>query len=193
MAIIIPADLTIVTLRSRGRDLPQRWTAEHASAVLQQASDLLRARANIEFSLASCEQVAEEMPAGATAETVDEVGYHFLTAAHQAGRGVRALLVDRVSRAELGGQSRQQTRVCLIAYGADVAATARMMAHELGHLLALPHVDSGRRPGPGQERQTAAWMRNLMYSGALNPAAELTQTQVQAARSSPLARRFGGH
>jgi hypothetical protein len=32
-----------------------------------------------------------------------------------------------------------------------------------------------------------------MYSGALNPAAELTQTQVQAARSSPLARRFGGH
>ncbi|MGH7345840.1 MAG: hypothetical protein ACREK4_13080 [Candidatus Rokuibacteriota bacterium] len=192
MAISIPADLTLVSVRSRGRELPQRWTAAHAASVLQQASDLLRARANIEFSRASCELVVEEMPTGAAAETVDEAGYHFLAAAYRAGTGIRALLVDRVSRAELGGQSRQQTRVCLIAYGSDVAATARIMAHELGHLLGLPHVDAARRAGPGQESQIAAWMRNLMYSGALNPAAELTQTQVQAARSSPLARRFGG-
>ena len=192
MAITIPTDLTIVTLRSRAGELGQRWTEAHASAVLRQASDLLRGRANIEFSRATVEQVVEEMPAGAAAETVDEAGYHFLAATYKAGHGVRALLVDRVSRAELGGQSRQQTRVCLIAYGSDVAATSRMMAHELGHLLSLPHVDSGRRPGPGQESLAAAWMRNLMYSGALHPAAELTQTQVQAARSSPLARRFGG-
>src|SRR5881296_2648006 len=176
MAITISADLTIVTLRSRGGELAQRWTEEYATSVLRQASDLLRSRTNIEFSRG----------------TVDEAGYHFLAATHKAGTGVRALLVDRVSRTELGGQSRQQTRVCLIAYGSDVAATSRMMAHELGHLLSLPHVDGGRRPGPGQERLAAAWMRNLMYSGALNPAAELTETQVQAARSSPLARRFGG-
>jgi hypothetical protein len=192
MAITIPADLTIVTLRSRGRELAQRWTDAYASSVLQQASDILRARTNIEFSRAAFEQVVEEMPSGTAAETVDEAGYHFLAATYKAVHGVRALLVDRVARTELGGQSRQQTRVCLIAYNSDLAATSRMMAHELGHLLSLPHVDSGRRPGPGHERQAAAWMRNLMYSGALNPAAELTQTQVQAARSSPLARRFGG-
>jgi len=192
MAITIPADLTIVTLRNGGRELAQRWTTALATSVLQQTSDLLKSRANIEFSRGSCDEVVEEMPSGAAADTVDEAGYHFLAAAHKAGDGVRALLVDQVSRTELGGQSRQQTRVCLIAYGSDLGATCRMMAHELGHLLALPHVDSGRRPGPGQESQIAAWMRNLMYSGALNPAAELTQTQVQAARSSPLARRFGG-
>jgi len=192
MAISIPADLTIVTLRSDGRELTQRWTAAYAASVLQQASDLLKSRANIEFSRASCERVVEAMPSGAATDTVDEAGYHFLTAAHKAGHGVRVLLVDQVSRPELGGQSRQQTQVCLIAYGSDLGATSRMMAHELGHLLALPHVDSGRRSGPGQENQIAAWMRNLMYSGALNPAAELTQSQVQAARSSPLARRFGG-
>ena len=192
MAITIPTDLTIITLRGRGGELAQRWTEEHATAILKMASDLWRSRTNIEFPRATVERVVEEMPTGAAAETVDEAGYHFLAATHKAGNGVRALLVDRVSRAELGGQSRQQTRVCLIAYGADVAATSRMMAHELGHLLSLPHTDSGRRPGPGQESQLAAWMRNLMYSGALNPAAELTPTQVQAARSSPLARRFGG-
>src|SRR5215470_1029044 len=192
MAITIPADLTIVTLRSGGGELAQRWTEQYATALLRQASDLWRSRTNIEFSRESVEQVVEEMPSGATSDTVDEVGYHFLAAAHKAGDGVRAILVDRVSRADLGGPSRQETRVCLVAYGSDPASTSRMMAHELGHLLSLPHVDSERRPGPGQERLVASWMRNLMYSGALNPAAELTDTQVRAARSSPLARRFGG-
>jgi hypothetical protein len=51
VAIIIPADLTIVTLRRGDLELPQRWTAEHAVAVLRHASDLLKAHANIEFPL----------------------------------------------------------------------------------------------------------------------------------------------
>jgi len=192
MAINIPADLTIVTLRSGGGDLAQRWTEEYAAAVLRQASDLMRSRTDIEFSRASVEHVVEEMPAGATSDTVDEAGYHFLAAAHKAGNGVRVLLVDRVSRADLGGQSRQRTRVCLVAYGSDATSTSRMLAHELGHLLSLPHIDENQRRGPGQERLVASWMRNLMYSGALNPAAELSDTRVPAARSSPLSRRFGG-
>ena len=192
MAINIPADLTIVTLRSGGSDLAQRWTEEYAAAVLRQASDLMRSRTDIEFFRASVEQVVEEMPAGVMSDTVDEAGYHFLAAAHKAGNGVRVLLVDRVSRADLGGQSRQQTRVCLVAYGSDATSTSRMLAHELGHLLSLPHIDENQRRRPGQERLVASWMRNLMYSGALNPAAELSDTQVRAARSSPLSRRFGG-
>jgi len=192
MAINIPADLTIVTLRSGGGDLAQRWTEEYAAAVLRQASDLMRSRTDIEFFRASVEQVVEEMPAGATSGTVDEAGYHFLAAAHKAGNGVRVLLVDRVSRADLGGQSRQRTRACLVAYGSDATSTSRMLAHELGHLLSLPHIDENQRRGPGQERLVASWMRNLMYSGALNPAAELSDTRVPAARSSPLSRRFGG-
>ena len=192
MAISIPAGLTIVTLRRDGRELAQRWTPAYATSVLREASALLKSRTNIEFPRAACEQVVEEMPAGASADTVDEAGYHYLSAVHKADNGVRVLLVDRVSRPELGGQSLRQSQVCLMTYGSELAVTARMLAHELGHLLALPHVDSGRRAGPGQETRVAGWMRNLMYSGALHPAAELTPTQVQAARSSPLARRFGG-
>jgi hypothetical protein len=192
MPIQIPADVTIVTLRAAGRELPQRFTETHARSILEGASDLLRARAEVEFPLGICERVVDEMPTGALADAVDEPGYHYLAAAHRAGRGVRVLLVDRVSRRELGGQARHQTRVCLVAYGADVSATSRMLAHELGHLLELPHPDDARRGGPGQEQQTAAWMRNLMYSGALNPNAELTPDQVRQARSSTLARRFGG-
>ncbi len=192
MAIIIPADLTIVCLRRGDRELPQPWSAAYAVSVLRHASDLLKSRANIEFPLATCDAVVEAMPPGATADAIDEAGYDFLAAQYEAGDGIRVLLVDRATQAELGARSRRQTRVCAIAYGSDLAAISLRMAHELGHLLALPHADSDRSPRPGQERQAAAWTRNLMYSGALNRAAELTQTQVQAARSSPLARRFGG-
>jgi hypothetical protein len=191
MPIQIPTDLTIVTLRVDGQELPQRFDEPTAQTILQQASELLRARAQIQFRLGTCERVVEEMPAGVQAEVVDESGYHYLAAAHRAGTGTRVLLVDKTSRPELGGQARHETRVCLLAYGSDLGATSRMLAHEFGHLLELPHVDA-RRTGPGQERQVANWMRNLMYSGALNPSAELTQDQVRQARSSALARRFGG-
>jgi hypothetical protein len=190
MPIQIPADITIVTLRNSGRDLRQRWDDDYAGNVLQTASALLTDRADIGFRLNSLETVVEEMPQGSAADVVDESGYHFLAAVHKAGNGVRVLLVDLVSRTELGGEARYQTRVCLIAYGSDLASTSRMLAHELGHLLELPHIDDPRRSGPGQERVVAGWMRNLMYSGALNPAAELTRDQVSAARRSALAQRF---
>jgi hypothetical protein len=192
MPIQIPADLTIVTLRVSGQELPQRFDEPQARTILQQASELLRTRAQIQFRLGTCERVVEDMPAGVQADVVDEAGYHYLAAAHRAGSGTRVLLVDKTSRPELGGQSRHETRVCLLAYGSDLGATSRMLAHEFGHLLELSHVDAARRTGPGQERQVANWMRNLMYSGALNPSAELTQDQVRQARSSTLARRFGG-
>src|SRR5690242_8207644 len=131
MPIQIPADLSIVTLRSEGRELPQRWTEDLARSVLQGASGLLRSLVDIEFRLGTCERVVEEMPTGARADVVDEPGYHFLAAAHRAGNGVRVLLVDRVSRPELGGEARHETRVCLIAYGSDQGSTSRMLAHEL--------------------------------------------------------------
>lgn len=192
MPIQIPADITIVTLRKDGKEMPQRWTEPYARSVLKGASDLFTTRAQIAFTLASCQKVVESMPTGARADALDLAGYHFLSAAHRAGNGVRVLLVDRVSRPELGGQSRHETRVCFVTYGADAGATSRMLAHEFGHLLELEHIDQVRNAGPGQEREVAARMRNLMYSGALNPAAELTPEQVQRARSSALARRFGG-
>lgn len=192
MPFHIPTDLTIVTLRSEGKELPQRWTKFHAQSVLHGASAILRARADIEFRLGIVEAVIEEMPTGAQAHTVDETGYHFLAAAHRAGNGVRVLLADRLSRPDLGGQSRHQARVCLIAYSSNVDNAARILAHEFGHLLELPHIDHARRAGPGQEREAAVWARNLMNSGTLQPDAELNPAQIRQARSSALARRFGG-
>src|SRR2546426_1054643 len=103
MPIQIPADLTIVTLRDSGRELPQRFTEAYARTLLQRASELLQARADIAFRAGACERVVEEMQAGTRSDVVDDAGYHFLSAAHRAGSGVRVLLVDRVSRPALWG------------------------------------------------------------------------------------------
>jgi len=192
VAIIIPADLTIVTLRDGERRLPQRWTTEHAIAALRLAGGLLKSQADIEFPLGRCEQVVETIPPASATDAVDESGYEHLAATYKAGEGVRVLAVDRTAATEIGVLAAQRTGVCVIAYGADLGATSRMLAHGLGHLLALPHVDSSRRVESSPASQVAAWTKNLMYSGALGRAPELSPTQVQAARSSPLARRFGG-
>ncbi|HWO13800.1 MAG TPA: hypothetical protein VNN80_30060 [Polyangiaceae bacterium] len=190
MLIQIPADLSVVTLRASGQELLQRWSEAFARSVLRGASDLLRARAEIAFYLGESETVVEEMPTGTQATVVDEGGYHYLAAAHKARRGVRVLFVDRLSRPEVGGQAREPTRVCVIAYETDTLSVSRMLAHELGHLLGLAHAHSPE--GPGHERAAAVRARNLMNAGALHPDAELTPAQVQQARSSRLARDFGG-
>ena len=192
MAIIIPADLTIVTLSDGERPLPQRWTTEHAIAALRLASDLLKSQADIEFHLGRCEQVVETIPPAGATDAVDESAYERLAVTYKAGEGVRVLVVDRVAAMEIGAHAAHRTRVCVIPYEADLGATARMLAHGLGHLLALPHVDSGRSLESTSASQVAAWTKNLMYSGALGRSPGLSPTQVQAARSSPLARRFGG-
>ncbi len=190
MPIQIPADITVVTLRFRGRELEQRWTEAHAGAVFRNAATLLKDRLDIEFRQGAVEVVVEEMPGGVTPIAVDTAGYHYLAAAHRAGTGVRIIFVDRLAQRDLGGRARHETRVCIVAYSADVAETGRRLAHELAHLLEVPHVDERRRTGPGQERLQAAWAHNLMYSGVLNPLAEITPDQRRQARSSALARRF---
>ena len=188
MAIVIPADLTIVTLSGQ----QQRFTEDYASNLLQLASALWQNRAEITFRRNSIQTVTEEMPAGMRADAIDDAGYHFLASRYKADLGVRVLFVDRTARGDLGGQSREQTRVCFVKYEENPPSASRMLAHELGHLLGLRHIDDGAESGPGHETEQAARMRNLMYSGALNPDAEVNSTQRQTARSSDLARKFGG-
>ena len=155
MSIKIPADLTIVTLRHGSRTLEQRWSEAHAGAVFRFASALLKDRLDIEFTLASCVAATEEMPHGVTPIAVDTSGYHFLAAVHRAGEGARVLLVDRLAQSEVGGQARHETRVCMVSFSSDVPHTGRKLAHELAHLLEVPHVDDRTLMGPGNERRRA--------------------------------------
>ena len=190
MPIQIPADITVVTLRSGSTTHPQRFTLEYAQSILQQASDLIQARADIVFRLGNSEEATVEMPEGMRGDVVDTSGFHFLVASFRAGNGVKVICVDRIAQQEIGGRSREEKRVCILPYNQDAGSTARKLAHELGHLLGLGHIDEGWQPGPGREAERAAMIRNLMFSGALTPDALLTETQISQARSSALASRF---
>lgn len=179
-----------MTLRSKDRDLEQRFTQEHAKEVLAAASKILQDMAEIGFTLGTCETVVETMPNDAT--TVSDEGFYYLVSRHGPGPGVRILCVDMVERDEVGGQSREKTRVCMIKYRKDIGMISRMLAHEFGHLLGLEHPDRPKDSGPGNEKAMLAWTQNLMSPGALNPNPLLTPAQVKAARASSLASRFGG-
>lgn len=193
MLIQIPADLTIITLRSGSQTLQQRFTAQYVQQLLTDASAILESRASIKFTRGECSSVTEEMPPGMRADAVDTQGFHFLTSRFRAGRGVRVLFVDRLAQTELGGRAREEKKITIIPYSSDAAGTARKLAHEFGHLLGQAgHINDGVSPSPGNENQWAQMTRNLMYSGSLNPEALLTPTQVSSMRGSQLARQFGG-
>jgi len=188
MAIVIPVDLTVVTLSGQ----PQRFTLKEAANLLQLASALWQNRAGITFSRGECKTETVEMPGGSRTDAVDESAYHFLASKFRAGTGCRALFVDKTARDDLGGSSRADTRVCFVKYQSDSQSASRMLAHELGHLLGLPHINDPSKTGPGYESVQASWTRNLMNAGALNPDAEINDDQKKAAQTSDLAKKFGG-
>jgi hypothetical protein len=196
MLIQIPADLTIVTLKDSRQTYPQRFTTQYAQQIFEKASSILESRTNIKFTRGECKTLVEEVPPGTRADAVDDTGFHFLTAAFRAGRGVRVIFVDKLAKDEIGGRSREEKKVVILPYATDLGGIAVKLAHELGHLLGVEkHIDEGPdrvTPEPGNEVQYSQMRNNLMYSRSLSPEALLSPSQIATMRSSRLARQFGG-
>lgn len=128
------------------------------------------AAADIEFRLRHTTKHSVEAPKGS--ETLDDEGFYMLAAAFPMNHGVSLLLVHRFAGAE-GGASAEELGVCAIPDDAPNTA----LAHEFGHLLGLAHQGD---------------IRDLMNPGLSPPGTPLTPREIDAARASKLALRFGG-
>lgn len=159
------------------REVPPRQDRASFDRALGTANGIF-APHDVQFHVACFESATEEIPGGA--ERVDFNGFQFLAGRHPARLGLSVLLVADFTRDDLGGQAVEAQSVCIVCALGD-PGTGKVLAHELGHLLDLPHVarDSAR----------ANW--NLMYP-AYRAGDELTHAQKNRAHSSRAARRFGG-
>lgn len=132
----------------------------------------------IQFHVACFDTPTAEIPNGA--DRVDLNGFQYLARQFPAKSGLSVLLVADFERSDLGGQAVEEQSVCIVCALGD-PGTGKVLAHELGHLLALPHVE--------RDSRRANW--NLMYP-AYRAGDELTPAQVALAVGSRTGRRFGG-
>jgi hypothetical protein len=126
--------------------------------------------ANIEFRLRN---VTTEPPIEAPkgSDALDDEGFLMLAKEFPMKDAISMLLVRRFAGSE-GGASKEELGVCAV--GDTSPDTA--LAHEFGHLLGLDHQGD---------------IRDLMNRGLSPPGTPLTATEIESARKSRLARRFG--
>jgi hypothetical protein len=127
------------------------------------------AAADIEFRLRNVTSEPAEAPKGA--EALDDEGFLMLAKDFPMKDGVSLLLVRRFVGSE-GGASKEELGVCAV--GDSSPDTA--LTHEFGHLLGLGHQGD---------------IRDVMNRGLSAPGTPLTAHEIDEARKSRLAQRFG--
>lgn len=163
-----------VTVR---REVPPRQDRTTFDSALRYSNNVFTP-ADIQFHVASFDPATEEIPNGA--DRVDFNGFQFLARRYPPRSGLSVLLVADFERGDLGGQAVEAQSTCIVCALGD-PGTGKVLAHELAHLMALPHVATGS--------PRANW--NLMYP-ALRAGDELTPEQIALARGSRAGCRFGG-
>ena len=194
--ISIPVDVHLITITvgsSRiithtirvGRGFQQRRERiqsilEFSSGQTRQSIDQLMARANQIWSPANISFTLQRVTphsiqAPGNREEVNEAGFLFLAGQYPAINRISALFVHRFSGTE-GGQAIENQRVCILK-SSPMQLMGRILAHEFGHLLSVPHMTSDRSN-----------LQNVMRPG-LVAGDQIIQDQIHIARLSSLAIR----
>lgn len=125
-----------------------------------------------------------------SARNNDQLVLGALSFRHDPDNAVHVYLVNPIPNLSAGGSSYlhsdPEPASFVQWYGNDFA-NGRALAHELGHLMSLDHVEIDY----ANESQAAALRSNLMTKG-LSVGSDLTDQQIGTARGSKLVQRFGG-
>jgi len=102
---------------------------------------------------------------------------------------VTVFLISAQTNLSAGGSSYLNSdpeASCFVQWYGKTEANGRALAHELGHLLGLDHV----KVDYSNERRAAKQIGNLMVEG-LTTGTDLAPDQIQSAKASKLAKKFG--
>jgi len=149
-------------------EFPTRRSAASLRLSFMEANKSFAA-AGIEFQLRNVSSESAEAPKGSDA--LDDEGFLMLAKQFPMSDAVSLLLVRRFGGKE-GGASKKELGVCAVG---DVASAAAL-AHEFGHLLELEHQGD---------------IRDLMNPSLSPDGTPLTAPEMETARRSKLATRFG--
>lgn len=153
-------------------EFPCGQTRQSINQLMTRANQIW-APANISFTLQSLS--SHRIQAPGNREEVNEDGFLFLAGRYPAARNkVSALFVHRFSGTE-GGQAVENQRVCILK-SSPAQLMGRILAHEFGHLLNVPHIDES----------DTSHLQNLMRPG-LVAGDQIIQDQIDIARQSNLA------
>jgi hypothetical protein len=148
------------------------WNSESLNAAITGAN-LIWASGKIVFSPTRA-LTRRFQPPGNVTVINDDTFQYLINHTHGRRGRITLLLVHRFQRWDLGGQASRGT--CILPSTLTANNRGRVFAHEFGHLLGLDHMET--------ENEN---LQNVMRPG-LVAGNELTEDQIQLARSSTLAR-----
>ena len=187
MAIVIPVNTYIVTLNG----VDPRWTDDSIRSAFQGANRIW-SKSGISFSVRSVGAFSDSVINGPASGAMNNETFFYLLANYPGRDYPVAFFVHQFAGTE-GGTStviKKMNWGLAVGYSSNQAENSRILSHELGHLVSLDHVDKDVHVSP--KTPMPAWMRkNLMYS-AISLDTQLGDDQINAAKDSALAKKFGG-
>jgi hypothetical protein len=179
----IPLQVFITPFAEQGKIEPTAWSCDDATSALNVANGIWQV-AKIQFVIQNC-TIDKPLDMAKSMRSSDDRVLASLSYRRKAGDGVNIFLLNRVSSLHAGGGSYvdcDPQAVSFVQMYDQMNNTGRALAHELGHLLSLPHLIVDYQNPQGQRN-------NLMVDGMIT-GGNLTTPQINSAKTSKLAKKF---
>ena len=177
----------ITPFAEKGVKETEKWSCDAAKETLN-VVNAIWSPANIAFVISGC-VIDKPLDMAKSARNNDQRVLDVLSLRHKPDNLVHIYLVNPIENLSAGGSSYVDSDpepASFVQWYGNVDSNARALAHELGHLMSLDHVEIDY----ADERQ-AALRSNLMTKG-LSMGKDLTDKQISSVKGSKLVKRFGG-